>query len=622
MADFVLCEACRREYEDPRDRRFHAQPTACPACGPRLWALDARGAAGRGDPVAAAGEVLRRGGVVALKGLGGFHLAADASRDAAVAGLRRRKRHLAKPLAVMVRDRDTAVRAAVVSDDAWRLLAAPEAPIVLCPRREDGPLAPSVAPDTNEVGLFLPYTPLHRLLLAEPGCALLVMTSGNRAEEPICVDNEEARRRLAEIADLFLLHDRPIAARVDDSVLRPGPRGPTFLRRSRGYVPRAVPLSFTPPPVLAMGSLLKNTFCLTRGSEAIPGPHIGDLDGAESLAFFEEALVHLEALLGVTPEILAHDLHPDCPGTGLARERRGVRAVAVQHHHAHVASCLAEHGEAGPVVGLALDGFGLGTDGAAWGGEILVADLAHMERVGHLRPVPLPGGDRAAREPWRMALAHLQAAGAGDRFHGLPVGRRRSPEETRVVRRLLEDPALCPVTTSAGRLFDAVAALCDLGDRVSYEGQAAMKLESLAGPPELERDLAPYPFPLEEGRDGLLLDPRPLVSAVAQDVEAGRPLRTVARRFHRALAHGFAEGASRAARGRALDTVALSGGCFQNRFLLVETLDQLRSRGLRVLWHEKVPPNDGGLSLGQAAVAGWRALVESRGEAAPGGTAP
>ncbi len=619
MAGFPLCPDCLREYEDPADRRFHAQPMACPVCGPRLRAAGPDGGELPGDPVRRAGAVLAAGGVVALKGLGGFQLAVSATSEAAVRRLRARKRREAKPLALMARNLEEAARVAVLDAAAIALLTGPEAPVVLLPRRTDSPVAAGVAPGLDEIGVMLPTTPLHHLLLAEEGCALLVMTSGNCAGEPIQVDNDRALDALGGIADLFLLHDRPIVARADDSVVRAEAAETRFIRRSRGYVPRPVPLPAAQPPTLAVGAALKNTLCLTRGSEAFLSQHIGDLDSPGSRDFLARAAAHLERILGTAPEAVAHDLHLDYPSTLFARERSGVRFEPVQHHHAHVAACLAEHGRTGPVVGLALDGFGLGDDGAAWGGEVLVADLAGYRRAGHLRNVPLAGGDRAAREPARMALVHLhQAFGQTLWSLPLPLLERVGPARAAMLLQVAGTGLGSPPTSSAGRLFDAVAALCDLGDHVSYEGEAAMRLEVAARLGADEGPSAAYPLPwipetAPEPREPALgtgphfiLDTGPLIQAVVADLLAGRSRAGVAASFHAGLAAGLAEAAAHTAHAEGLDTVALSGGCFQNRVLTRDLTARLEARGLHVLVHRRVPAGDGGIALGQAAVAGAR----------------
>lgn len=572
MRAFPMCPACAAEYADPLSRRFHAQPNACPACGPRLWLHGS----GR-EPIEAALEALAEGAIVALKGLGGFHLACDARSERAVQRLRERKRRPDKPLAVMFPDRASLERELFATE-----LPA-EFPIVLMKRRATSTLAPSVAPRLDEVGAFLPYTPLHHLLVRQP----LVMTSGNLADEPIAVRNDESLERLKGIADLFLLHDRDIHMRMDDSVVRGG----KVLRRARGYVPGAIDLGFQAPHILAVGADLKNALCLTTGSSAVLSQHIGDLESLEAQTFFAEVRRNLERLFRARPAFVAHDLHPGYQSTRLARET-GLPAVAVQHHHAHVASCLAEHGRRDRVIGVAWDGTGYGADGTIWGGEFLLADLGGFQRVGRIRPVPLPGGDRAVREPWRMALSHLLDA-------GLPTERIAHPARDSVAA-MIRSRFGCVATSSAGRLFDAVASLAGVRDLASYEGQAAMELEALAADAG-----APYPFPILEG-DVLELDARPLLRSLVADLDDGLPCAHVAARFHAALAAGIADVCERVRDVSGVATVALSGGCFQNTRLTALAADPLRRRGFEVLLHQRVPAGDGGIALGQAAVAAWR----------------
>jgi hydrogenase maturation protein HypF len=594
MAGFEMCDACRREYEDPRDRRFHAQPNACPACGPRLTVVG-----GDGDPLTAAAAALLAGRIVAVKGIGGYHLACRADVGAAVARLRARKQRDDKPFALMVRDVAEAAALVHLTDREVSLLCGPERPIVIARRR--GEVAASVAPGRPDLGVMLAYSPLHHLLLADTGMPL-VMTSGNVSDEPIAYDDEDALARLGGIADLFLVADRPIHTRVDDSVVRATGRGPLMMRRSRGFVPRPLPLS--PPaarPLLACGAELKNTFCVARGARAWVGHHVGDLGDYEVLRSFAEGVDVFERLFAVRPEVVAHDLHPDMLSTRFALEREDVEHVAVQHHHAHLAACLAEHGETGPAVGAIFDGFGLGTDGTAWGGELLVGDLREFERAGHLWPVALPGGDRAAREPWRMACAWLVAAGDEDP----PPLPGVEPPRWRAVARMARTGTAAPPTTSAGRLFDAVAALCGIRAVATYEGQAAGELEAACA----EGERGEYPLPVAARPDGpppVVLDARPLLTAVAADVAAGVDVRLVAARFHNSLAAATAEAVARIARERGLGTAVLSGGVFQNRVLLEGVAGRLDAAGLRVLIPERLPPNDGGISYGQAAVAAAR----------------
>ncbi len=588
MAGFELCPRCAAEYDDPADRRFHAQPNACPECGPTLRLLpgDDYGDEALRGAVAA----LREGRIVAVKGIGGYHLACLAGNETAVAALRARKQREDKPFAVMVRDVAAARSLVALTDEEAALLAGRDRPIVLAPRLDGTAAAPSVAPRSADLGVLLPYSPLHHLLLADVG-EPLVMTSGNVSDEPIAHEDADALERLAGIADLVLFHDRPIHTRTDDSVLRAVPRRrPLVMRRSRGFVPDSLAL---PVPaarhVLACGAELKSTFCVAKGERAWVGHHIGDLKTYEVLQAYEAGIEHFERLFAVVPEVVAYDEHPDYLSTRYALARDGVEFVAVQHHHAHLAACLAEHGETGPAVGAIYDGTGYGSDGTAWGGELLAGDLRAFERVGHLRPVRLPGGDRAVRQPWRMAIAWLLEAGWDGPLPG------PDPKRAEQVAELVRTGLSSPVTTSMGRLFDAVAALCGLRSEVSFEGQAAMELEAAVDPAER----GAYEFPV--GADGVL-DARPTVLAVARDVADGAAPGTVAARFHAAVAAATAEAVSRVG----LETAVLSGGVFQNRTLLSATATLLEARGLRVLVPERLPPNDGGVSYGQAAVAAAR----------------
>jgi hydrogenase maturation protein HypF len=563
MAGFAMCDDCRREYEDPTDRRFHAEPIACPACGPRLDL-----------PVEEVVALLHDGAVVAVKGLGGWHLACDATSEDAVARLRTRKHREDKPFAVMT---EAPSALAHLGPDEAALLSSRERPIVLLRRRADAPLAPSVAPGTPWIGLLLAYTPLHHLLVSGAGVPL-VMTSGNRSDEPIAIDDEEARRRLGDIADAFCGHDRPIHRRCEDSVVR----AQFPVRRSRGMAPRAIRLPVTAArPIVAAGAELKSTFCVTRGNQAFLSPHLGDLDCEPAhRAFRTDMALYLE-MLGVAPQVVACDLHPDYLATRWAHEQ-DAELIEVQHHHAHAAACLAEHGEAGPALALVFDGTGLGSDGTLWGGEVLRCDLAGFERVAHLDPVPLPGGEAAIREPWRMAAAYLEAAGR-------PVPFERWP----VVRQSLKVNA--PLSSGAGRLFDAVAALLGVRSTVTYEGQAAIELEHLAA----DVPAAAYPCRVADGR----IVGADLVAAAHDDLADGRPRGEIAAAFHEGLAAAAAT-ACAAAPGPRL--VVLSGGTFQNLRLLASVRRRLEAEGLRVLSHRRVPPGDGGISFGQAAIAARR----------------
>ncbi len=562
MAGFPMCAECRREYEDPADRRFHAEPIACPACGPQL-----------SMPLAEAVFLLREGAILAVKGLGGYHLACDASREETVARLRARKHREDKPFAVMTAEPESL---AALAEQERALLASRERPIVLVRRLDGAAIAPSVAPGTIWLGLMLPYTPLHHLLLGDFGAAV-VLTSGNVSDEPIAYEDDEARRRLAGIADAFLGHDRPIHRRCEDSVWIARDGFP--IRRSRGYVPMALPLPIsTPRPLLAVGANMKSTFCVVRGSDAFLSAHLGDLDSELAYRAFRADLELYLTMLGIEPSVVAHDLHPEYLSTKWASEQ-DAQLVPVQHHHAHAAGCLAEHGEQGPALAIVFDGTGYGTDGTLWGGEILRCDLGSFERLRHLEAIPLAGGEAAIREPWRVAAAYLERAER-------PVGFERWP----LVRRTLTVNA--PLSSGMGRLFDAVAALLGVRERVSYEGQAAIELEQLAG----ETAAAPYPWRFGNGAD--------LVGAAHDDLASGRPRAEIAAAFHEAVAAAAAEACAELAEPR---TVVLSGGTFQNLRLLSSARRRLEELGFRVLSHRLVPPNDGGISYGQAAVAAARA---------------
>ena len=600
MASFEMCERCRSEYENPGDRRFHAEPIACPQCGPTLKAVDATGCAIEGDPIETAAAAVRAGLVVAIKGLGGFHLACDAENASAVATLRTRKHRDDKPFAVMVADVAAAASLCDVSGDEAALLLAAAHPIVLLHKRPAVKIADAVAPNSPRLGVMLPYTPLHHLLLSAVGGRALVMTSGNRSDEPIAIVNDEALLRLQGIADLFLVHDRDIRVRCEDSVVRLVGASPLIVRRSRGYAPAPILLAFEcPAPILAVGGQLKNTFAFGRGREAIVSHHAGDLDELLAFEAFERDIGLYERTFDVTPTVIAHDLHPDYAATRYAMTRNGVRHVGVQHHHAHVASCLAEHGLDAPVIGIAWDGAGWGPDGCVWGGEFLAGDRAAVDRVAHFRYVALPGGDRAAREPWRMAMAHLRDAGIdeADALRGVPAAIRRT------VGQMIERRLNAPMTSSVGRLFDAVAVLCGAAHAMTFEGQAPMWLESLA---EHSEDQRRYPFALDEAlapAAPLTVDTRPLIRAIEHDRRFGVAPAAIARRFHSTLAAIGAEVAGLVRARTGLNRVALSGGVFLNGILMVEIETLLVRDGFEVYRHQTVSPGDGGLSLGQLAVA-------------------
>ncbi len=598
MDAFSMCELCREEYEDPGSRRFHAEPNACPDCGPRLELARPGLASLFGEEaLEKAASDLRAGKILAVKGLGGFHLAADARDDRAVALLRQRKHRPSKPFAVMARDLRAASEIAEIPAAGTDALASPRRPIVLLRVKSGAAVSSLVAPGLAEVGVLLPYTPLHHLLLAE-GLPLLVMTSGNISEEPIARENAEAREKLSAVADAFLFHDREIHARADDSVMRIVAGAAQPIRRSRGFVPEPITLPFDSVPVLAVGAELKNAVCMTRDGEAFLSPHVGDLENPEAARFFEEVIGKLKRLLAVEPAAVAHDLHPDYFSTRWAAAS-GLPREPVQHHHAHIASCLAEHGRTGQAIGIAFDGTGCGPAGELWGGEILVADLSAFRRLGHLRPLRLPGGEAAIREPWRVAAAALLDAGEGlDLLFGIDARRLAG------VRQLLERNVRAPAATGAGRWFDAAAALCGFFGPVTYEGQAAAELESLAD----RSDAEPYPFELGDpgGAAPFEVDLRPVVQQIASDLRDGVRVPIISARFHETLARAVQESSRRARESTGIATAAFSGGCFQNRLLTERAKELLESDGFEVLVHRRVPPNDGGLALGQAAVAGFR----------------
>ncbi len=611
MSGFAMCGRCLTEYEDPLDRRFHAQPNACPECGPQARFLGAGGedlGAGELDAVAAAAAALRAGAVLAVKGIGGYHLACRADDERAVAALRSRKHREEKPFALLVADLAMAAELVELGAEEAALLSSRARPIVLARRLADAPVATAVAPRAGELGLMLPYSPLHHLLARDVG-GPLVLTSGNVSDEPIAYRDADAQERLASIADAFLVHDRPIHTRTDDSVARvvelPAGRRPLMLRRSRGHVPDSLALSTgDAPPILACGAELKNTFCLVKDGRAWVGHHVGDLENYETLRSFTEGIAHFEALFAVTPRVVAHDLHPDYLSTRYALEREGVGHIGVQHHHAHLAACLAEHGESGPALGAIFDGTGLGEDGAIWGGELLLGDLVDCRRVAHLRTVPLPAGAAAIREPWRMTCAWLREALGPE--PQLPASLARSVDQRawRNCLRLCDDDAVIR-TSSMGRLFDAVGALCGAPARVSYEGQAAIELEAMAAAGERGR----YEMPLA----GDVLDPLPLLRALLADLGTGLDPARAAARFHESVAAATATACVALCARAGTGTVALSGGVFQNRLLLERSAALLARAGLRVLVPAALPPNDGGISFGQAAVAAAR--LGARGEA-------
>ncbi len=603
MAGFPLCAACRAEYEEPANRRFHAQPNACPVCGPQLRLLDGGGRALPGDPLAMAIRLLQDGRIVAVKGIGGFHLAVDASNDAAVAELRRRKRRDEKPFAVMVADLAAAATIARLDPLEERLLSGVERPIVLLGKRPGRSIAPLVAPGNGYFGVMLPATPLQHLLLHDNFKAL-VMTSGNLSDEPIAYADVEAQERLAGIADCFLTHNREIMTRSDDSVIRVFQGNPLFLRRSRGYVPRGITLPSSQPAVLAVGAELKGAICLTRGNQAFLSQHLGDLQNAATMEAFVETVSHLRQTLEISPELLAHDLHPDYLSTGYALACDDLPKLAVQHHHAHMASCMAEHRLEGETIGVIFDGTGYGSDGTIWGGEFLLGDYLGFQRKGFLCPVPLPGGDAAVREPFRMTLSHLYRLYGAALFElPLPFLDAIAATERPIYLAALERQINAPLTSSCGRLFDAVAALLGLRSRIAYEGQAAIELEALA---ELAATDRVYPFAITAGEAGAVLDFGPMLRGLVEGVIAGAERELLARAFHNTVTAAVAEMCEVIRSDCRVNRVVLSGGVFQNKLLSEGICNALAGRGFKVYSQRLAPPNDGGVALGQAVIAGRR----------------
>ena len=600
MSGFAMCDACRAEYEDPLDRRFHAQPNACGACGPqvRLLERDGEPVAGVGDPLLAAARDLLDGRILAVKGLGGYHLACRADSEEAVAALRARKHREDRPFALLVADVAAARRLVALDAAEEALLASRARPIVLARRLPDAGVAPSIAPGAPDLGLMLPYTPLHALLATDTGVPL-VLTSGNLSDEPIAFGDDDARERLRLIADRFLVHDRPIATRTDDSVVRVVRERPLMLRRSRGYVPASLDLPIAASQhLLGVGAEQKNAFCVAKADRAWPSHHVGDLKNYETLQSLQTGIEHFERLFEVTPALVVHDLHPDYLSTRYALGRDDVKLFSVQHHHAHLAATLAEHGETAAAVGAVFDGTGFGTDGTVWGGEILVGGLDRIARAGRLRPIRLPGGERAIKEPWRMACAWLT-----DMQVALPPAFADIAQQRwNMVARMSLQGTGSPFTSSMGRLFDAVAAICGVRLEVTYEGQAAVEFEALA-----DRAAAdPYPLEFEHRNEAVALDPRPMIRAVLADLAAGVPIAAISARFHAGLARATADVLVIVAERQDLQLAVLCGGVFQNRLLLELTMDALHEAGLRVLVPERLPPNDGQIAFGQVAVAAAR----------------
>jgi hydrogenase maturation protein HypF len=600
MRDFQMCDACRAEYENPLDRRFHAEPTACELCGPRLHLLDAQGKEIVGDAVTAAIDLLSRGEILAIKGIGGFHLACDALSEDAVARLRGRKFREDKPFALMARSVAAIQPYCNMSGHEIELLKSPSRPIVLLERKKDNSIPNAVAPGVKTLGFMLPYAPLHYLLL-ESSDRPLVMTSGNISDEPICFRDDEAGERLQGIAGYFLIHDRPIHIRTDDSVVRSFNDREMVLRRSRGYAPAPIRTAFEfERSLLACGAELKNTFCLARGHNAFVSHHIGDLENLETLRSFTEGIEHYQRLFDVDPEVVAYDLHPEYLSTKFALALDGVPTkIAVQHHHAHVASCMADNLIDGEVIGVAFDGLGFGLDGKLWGGEFFVADFCDAERVAHLANVPLAGGAKAIKEPWRLAATYLQRT-FGDEFTELklPFVGRLDHNRWSTLKSMIEAGVNCPETSSMGRLFDAVSGLLNLRSSVNYEGQAAIELEGIADP--LATEL--YEFRIE----GEEIFAEPVIQRAVEDLLQGAPAGQISARFHLSVARLILNVAQRVREEQHLNRVVVSGGVFQNMWLLDRVTQLLRKNHFEIFSHSRVPTNDGGISLGQAAVANAR----------------
>ena len=608
MASFQMCAACQAEYDDPANRRFHAQPNACWDCGPQVQLLDDHGARlDVAEPIREAARLLESGAIVAIKGLGGFHLACDAENDAAVDRLRERKRRVEKPFAVMVGRIEDVERFCIVEESARKSLLSRERPIVLLPRQPEVHVAAGVAPRNRFLGIFMPYTPLHHLLFACGRCNALVMTSGNLSEEPIAIDNDEAVQRLHGMADAFLVHNRDILRRCDDSVVRLAAGQSQKMRRSRGFVPVPVALESESQPILAVGGELKNTVCVVRGNEAFLSQHVGDLENLESYRFFEEAIAHLQRILEVQPKVIAYDLHPDYFSAKWALGRADVRLIGVQHHHAHIAACMAENHLDGKVIGIALDGTGYGIDGAIWGGEVLLADYLNFQRAAHLDYVALPGGEAAIREPWRVAVSYL-AKHFGKSLPALqiPFTKALDRRNLDILLQMMERGVNSPLTSSCGRLFDAVAALIGLRTAVNYEAQAAIELEMAA---HESTDESAYPFELQLIGETWRIGTHSLFDWLLRDIREGVRAADISRRFHNGLASLFLGLAEKLRESHGLNRVCLSGGCFQNILLFRLLLSALRTQNFEVYFHSEVPAGDGGISLGQALVAAHRLRI-------------
>jgi len=599
MRHFKMCTACQSEYDDPTNRRFHAQPNACAECGPHVSLYDNhRKSVDTVDPIKTAADLIGRGQIVAVKGLGGYHLVADAVNSEAVIRLRNRKMREEKPFAVMSADLESIRQYARVQPEEEKMLTSIQRPIVLLQKQTPNPISEEVAPRNKYWGVMLPYTPLHYLLLKH-GFTALVMTSANLSEEPIAIDNDDAFERLADIADNFIIHNRDIYLRSDDSIVKRTADHTRYIRRSRGFVPIPVFLNHAVPPILACGAELKNTICVTKEDKAFVSQHIGDLENISTLDFFELTVAHLQRILEISPEIIACDMHPDYLSTQYAKEQPSMQKVEVQHQHAHIVSCMAEHKLDGEVIGLAFDGTGYGTDGALWGGEVLVAEAHHFERVTHLAYVPMPGGTAAIKQPWRMAISYLHDAFGGNfRDLDLAMLKQADPQKLKIIVEMILKGVNSPQTSSLGRLFDGVAAITGIRQQVNFEGQAAMELEMLAAGD------AHSIYDIEEvTADASAILPAPIIRGVVRDVQNGLSTAEIGAKFHQTIVALFAEVCTSVRNESELNRVVLSGGCFQNGLLLAGLIKELESRKFEVFAHRQVPANDGGISLGQAIAA-------------------
>jgi hydrogenase maturation protein HypF len=602
MTPFLMCPVCQKEYEDPSDRRFHAQPNACSACGPSLRLEDKEGKKVPGDPIDKTLDLLAKGQIIAIKGLGGFHLACDAKNQDTVSSLRSRKFREDKPFAVMCQNLEEVKEHCEINEEEEKLLLSVERPIVILRRRENYAIAHAVAPYQDTLGVMLPYSPLHHLLLNGPLKAL-VMTSGNVSDEPISYKNDEAFNRLSKIADYFLFHNREIHMRCDDSVTRIIERKSYILRRSRGYVPFPIKLSFPLEMILACGGELKNTFCLTRGQYAFMSHHIGDLENLETLTSFEEGIEHFKKLFYIEPKALAYDLHPDYLSTQYALSIPGIPRIGVQHHHAHIVSAMAENGIEGDVIGVALDGTGFGTDGTIWGGEILKANYRDFDRLAHLKKVPMPGSSMAIKEPWRMAMVYLSGA-FGDESTSLKIDlmKRIDFQKWDILKKAIEKKINTPWTSSMGRLFDATSSLLSIRDEVHYEGQAAIELEMIADHGGKEE----YPFHIYKNGKPMVIDVTEMIRGIVCNLIDGISSSKISGKFHRTLSRIIVETCETIRSKEKLNRVVLSGGVFQNMFLLFLVTEGLKISGFDVYTHHLVSPNDGGISLGQAVIGHTR----------------